>query len=342
MDTMAPLRAESEIEQVAVIGAGTMGRQIAALIAVSGVPVTLHDSDPANLDAALTRIDSETRTFPTAPQYRHHPHRLPPPDPADFLPRIHPVVTLAEAVERADLVIEAVREDVTVKRELFLDLDRLAPRAILATNSSSLPSSLLVPSVANPKRLLNLHFFAPIWVRSMLEIMGCGETTPEVIATAERFGRSLGLVTAVVRGESKGFIINRVWRAVKRESLRVVDEGHADPADVDRLWMLFFGTDVGPFGVMDMVGLDVVADIEASYAAVSTDSEDRASTVLHRLVDQGKLGEKTGEGFYHHPDPEYLAAGWLRGGHERQPGDALDRPAPTATPDTSSDPEKNT
>ena len=93
------------------------------------------------------------------------------------------------------------------------------------------------------------------------------------MAAVERFGRSLGLVTAIVRGDSKGFIINRVWRAVKRESLRVVDEGHADPADVDRLWMLFFGTPYGPFGIMDMVGLDVVADIEASYQRVATDPD---------------------------------------------------------------------
>jgi 3-hydroxybutyryl-CoA dehydrogenase len=103
---------------------------------------------------------------------------------------------------------------------------------------------------------------------------------------------------------------------VKRESLRVVDEGHADPEDVDRLWMLFFGTPVGPFGLMDMVGLDVVADIEASYAAVSPDPTDTASPTLHRLVAAGNLGEKTGAGFYRHPHPAYTRPGWLRGEEE--------------------------
>jgi 3-hydroxybutyryl-CoA dehydrogenase len=120
-------------------------------------------------------------------------------------------------------------------------------------------------------------------------------------------------VTAVVRGDSKGFIINRVWRAVKRESLRVVDEGHADPADVDRLWMLFFGTPYGPFGIMDMVGLDVVADIETSYQRVATDPADRPSPILHEKLTEGELGEKSGRGFYAHPDPEYTRAGWLTG-----------------------------
>jgi 3-hydroxybutyryl-CoA dehydrogenase len=98
---------------------------------------------------------------------------------------------------------------------------------------------------------------------------------------------------------------------VKRESLRVVDEGHADPADVDRLWMLFFGTPYGPFGIMDMVGLDVVADIETSYQRVATDPADRPSTILHEKLNEGNLGEKTGRGYYSHPDPEYTRPGWL-------------------------------
>jgi 3-hydroxybutyryl-CoA dehydrogenase len=205
----------------------------------------------------------------------------------------------------------------TTKRTVFAELDHLAPRAILATNSSSLPSSLLAPAVADPTRLLNLHFFQPIWFRAMLEVMSCGVTSPGVIASCERFGRSLGLVTAIVRGDSKGFIINRIWRAVKREALRVVDEGHADPADVDRLWMLFFGTGVGPFGIMDMVGLDVVADIEATYQAVATDPMDRPSAALHRLVERGQFGEKSGQGFYEHPNPAYLDPAWLHGDDER-------------------------
>ncbi len=147
----------------------------------------------------------------------------------------------------------------------------------------------------------------------MVELMGCGATRPQVMQSVARFATSLGLVAPVVRGDSKGFIINRIWRAVKRESLRVVDEGHADPADVDRLWMLMFGTPYGPFGIMDMVGLDVVADIEASYIAVATDPADRESRTLHRLIEAGRLGEKTGDGFYRHPNPAFANPDFLRG-----------------------------
>ena len=298
-----------ELRRVAVVGAGTMGWQIAALSAAGGYDVALHDAAPGAAERALARMRTE---IPALAGDGEPMPLQPPADVEAVIRRIRVASTLADAVGDAELVIEAVREDLATKRAVFAELDRLAPTAILATNSSSLPSSELVPAVSRPDRLLNTHFFSPVWRRPMLEVMSCGQTSPATLAAGERFGRSLGLVTAVVRGQSKGFIINRVWRAVKREALRVVDEGHADHEDVDRLWMLFFGTPAGPFGLMDMVGLDVVADIEASYAAVSADPTDRPSPALRRLVDAGKLGEKTGEGFYRHPDPAYRHPEFLR------------------------------
>ncbi|MBA3451357.1 MAG: 3-hydroxyacyl-CoA dehydrogenase family protein [Chloroflexia bacterium] len=308
---------ERELHSAAVIGAGTMGRQIAALIAASGRPVRIWDADAGMLAAARERIAGETRTLPDLPRYAHHQFRLrPPADVDEMLGRITVAEGLAEAVSGADIVIEAIREDLDTKHALFAELSRLAPRAILTTNSSSLPSSEIAPAVVDPGRFLNTHFFAPVWSRPIVELMGCGVTRPEVMSAVERFATSLGLVAPVVRGDSKGFIINRVWRAVKRESLRVVDEGHADPADVDRLWMLFFGTPYGPFGVMDMVGLDVVSDIETSYQRVATDPADQPSTVLSQKLADGDLGEKTGRGFYRHPDPEYLRSEWLTGDAE--------------------------
>jgi 3-hydroxybutyryl-CoA dehydrogenase len=309
-----------ELNRAAVIGAGTMGRQIAALIAGSGRTVRIWDADPGMLAAARERIAMETRTLPDLPRYSHHQFRLEPPTDLDAtLSRIVVAESLADAVAGADIVIEAVREDLDTKRALFAELSRLAPEPILTTNSSSLPSSQIAPAVEDPGRFLNTHFFAPVWSRPMVELMSSGATRPEVMAAVERFTRSLGLVTAVVRGDSKGFIINRVWRAVKRESLRVVDEGHADPADVDRLWMLFFGTPYGPFGIMDMVGLDVVADIETSYQKVATDPADQPSAILHEKLQEGARGEKTGRGFYSHPAPEYTRTGWLTGDDKNDP-----------------------
>lgn len=296
---------ERDIQRVAVIGAGTMGAQIASLAAFSGRSVALYDALPVALERGRERAEREILPAIAAAKMMEG-------NVEQANARIRAVESLQDAVADADLVIEAVREDLDTKRAVFADLSRLARRdAILATNSSSLPSASLADVVEGPERLLNMHFFAPVWVRSMLELMSCGPTSDEVIAAAQRFGRSLGLVTAVVRGQSKGFIINRIWRAVKRESLRVVDEGVADPADVDRLWMLFFQTKYAPFGIMDMVGLDVVADIEATYQAVSPDPTDLPSKTLHRLISEGKLGEKSGEGFYSHPNPAYARPDFL-------------------------------
>ena len=223
-----------------------------------------------------------------------------------------PAGSMKEAVDGADLVIEAVREEIGVKRDVFGELSRMTP-AILGTNSSSIPSSLIAPAVERPERLLNMHFFAPIWVRSMLELMTCGQTSETTLRSAYDFGVSLGLVTAIVNGESKGFIINRIWRAVKRESLAVVDAGAATPEDVDRLWMMFFQTEYAPFGIMDMVGLDVVSDIETSYQLVTLDPTDTPSPTLARMIAAGELGEKTGKGFYEHPNPRYRQTGFLTG-----------------------------
>lgn len=296
----------SEIAKVAVIGAGTMGAQIASLTALSGRDVALWDASESALSAGMHRAEQDilpalgaTRGLDLAAL-------------GAGLERLSTAGSMAEAVEGADLVIEAVREELSVKQAVFFELSRLTP-AILSTNSSSIPSSLIAPAVERPERLLNTHFFAPIWVRSMLELMTCGVTSDDVMRSVFDFGISLGLVTAVVNGESKGFIINRIWRAVKRESLRVVDEGVASPEDVDRLWMMFFQTEYAPFGIMDMVGLDVVSDIETSYQLVSLDPTDTPSPTLARMIAAGELGEKSGTGFYHHPNPKYREPGFLTG-----------------------------
>lgn len=293
------------ITRVAVVGAGTLGAQIAALSAAGGTETVVTDALPEALDRAATRIETEL---------------LPPIEAAglgtrsarDAFSTMTFEPDVEAAVRGADLVVEAVKEDAAVKTELFGRLSRLAPEAILATNSSSIPSSRIIGEVADPSRVLNTHFFGPIWVRTMVELMSCGATDPAVIDRVKTFTDGLGLVTAIVRVESKGFIINRIWRAVKRESLRVVDEGVADPEDVDRLWRIFFQTDYPPFGVMDMVGLDVVRDIETSYQRETLDPTDLPSPTLDRLIAAGCLGEKTGQGFYIHPNPAYARPDFLR------------------------------
>jgi len=294
------------ISTVAVVGAGFLGRQIAVMTAASGREVRLADAIP---DAAFATHDW-LRTYLAAPIADGTLDW----DLEDVLSRIVPVPTLAEALNGADLMIEAVREDLDTKREVFAEASRLNPAAYLATNSSSIASSQLADVVTQTDQLVNLHFFPEFWSRAMVELMGCGETSDETLITLAEFGRSLGLFCAVVDGQSKGFIINRVWRAVKKEVLKVVDEGHASPEDVDRLWAFFWGINYGPFAMMDRIGLDVVADIEDTYIAVATDPMDRRSSTLHDLVASGEFGVKSGQGFYQYPNPAYETPGWPRSG----------------------------
>ncbi len=315
-------------QRIAVVGAGTMGRQIAAMAAAHGQSVTLYDLVPGAIEGAMTKLAEELPpVFATG---------FWPGDLESTLANLRPETDLAAAVAGADLVIEAVKEDLAVKRAVFADLAALAPGAILATNSSSLPSARIADAITDPERLLNTHFFAPIWDRAMLELMSSGTTDPAIIDACAAWGRGCGLAVAVVRGQSMGFIINRVWRAIKRESLRVVDEGHADPEDVDRLFMGFFGSSFGPFGMMDTVGLDTVADIERSYVAVAEDPTDRVSPHLLKMVEAGTLGEKTGQGYYRYPDPAYRQPGFKTGtpaNDEAGTGSNATATAPT-TPDT--------
>ena len=323
---------DATIRRVAVIGTGTLGAQIAAMVAASGREVVLHDAVPAAAEAALPRLRAMLAPVIARGELAW--------DLEAVLGRMRIAPSLDAAVRDVDLVIEAVREDLETKRRVFAAISDVNPAALLATNSSSIPCSQLADVVAEPSRLVNLHFFTEFWRRSMVELMGNPQTSPETMRIMEAFGRSLGLFCAVCHGESKGFIINRIWRAVKREALRVVDEGHADPETVDRLWAFFWGTDVGPFGAMDRIGLDVIADIEDSYIAVSPDPTDVRSRTLHELVEQGHLGEKAGRGFYTYPNPAYQRPCWPREPHapssdQQEPpsGRAPDHGAPARTPD---------
>ncbi len=186
--------------------------------------------------------------------------------------------------------------------EVFGDLDRLAEAdAILASNSSSLPSSQLIGKVGHPERLLNTHYQQPPEL-NCVELMSCGRTDPGVIdALMARIPR-YGLVPFHVRRESDGFIFNRIWAAIKRECLMVVQEGVADPEDVDEMWKIFTRPGIPPFRLMDRVGLDVVLAIEEHYASVRPGIPDGPRKLLRSYIDQGRLGVKSGRGFYDEPD----------------------------------------
>ncbi len=294
-----------KIEKVAVLGLGVLGAQIAAQSAASGYEVFGYDPDEGvfkhSIDACLAVDHSKVRPSPV------DVGRWP-----EAAEKVKIRSSLAEAVAEADLVIEAVPEKLELKLEVWREIDRAAPpRAILATNSSSLPVSKLEGATGRPERCLNIHFYRPDLGQTMADVMGGSKTTPEVLEAGREFVRSLGLIPLKVQKELLGFCFNRVWRAIKRETLYMWAGGYVDFRDVDRAWMIFTGNSWGPFSLMDAVGLDVVWDIEMVYYNESKDPKDHPPQALKEMIEAGKLGVKTGQGFYTYPDPEYLRPDFL-------------------------------
>src|SRR5262244_55705 len=263
----------------AVIGAGTLGSRIALMLASSGGEVRLYDAKPAQLEIAERYINSE---LPKLVRAR----------PGAVAGRVVYAKELEPAIAEAWMVVEAIPERLDLKKTIFGDLDRLAPAdAILASNSSSYPSSQMIDQVTNPSRVVSTHYYMPP-EQIAVEVMSCGKTSDAVIADLmDRLPR-YGLVPFHVRRESVGFIFNRIWAAVKRESLLVVQEGVSTPAEVDRIFEVLLGTRGGPFRLMDKVGLDVVLAIEEHYAAIRPGLPEGPRKLLKQYINEGRLGQK--------------------------------------------------
>lgn len=271
---------------VTVVGAGTLGRRLALMLATQGEEVRVFDVSAAQVDDA---VEYAERELPGVLAQR-----------ADGAAgRIVGCDGLVEATAGAWLVVEAVPERLELKREVFSALDLVAPHdAILATNSSSFPSSRLVDVVSRPQRLVNTHFYQPPGVNAV-EVMSCGHTARWVVDRLLERLPAYGFEPFEVRAESTGFIYNRIWAAIKREALSVVAEGVATPEEVDRIFRIASTTCAdGPFRAMDVVGLDVVLDIEEHYAAVRDGIPEDPRRLLRSYVREGRLGVKSGEGFY--------------------------------------------
>lgn len=285
---------------VAIVGAGTMGRRIAYGCAVRGVRARLYDVAEAALAGAIEDVRALLEAEPEADR--------PAVDEACAL--VEGCRDLEHCVRKADWVIETVPEDLELKRVVLGQIGAAAPAdAFIASNTSSLPGSWLAESTGRPGRFTNMNFGTPEDLK--VEVMGHPGTDPATTDAAKRFLRRLGLVPIVARREIQGYPTNRIWRAVKKESLHLIAGGYLSAEEIDRAWMLDWGTPIGPCGLMDVVGLDVVRDIENVYYKASGDPSDKPPDFLDRMVECGELGVKSGKGFYTYPSPAFEREGWL-------------------------------
>jgi len=295
------------IESVCLCGAGYLGWQISLQCASQGIPVRLFDISEEALEKASEHIRQELKIWTSE-------GKITPEEVEAILSRVSFHDDLAEAVEGVALVIEAVPERLDLKREVFAQLDDVCDDAtILATNSSSIRISKIEDATGRLDKVLNTHFYNTPWKRSIVELMRGTGTSDETLERVRLFMVSIGITPLMVLRESTGFIFNRVWRAIKRECLHLVDQGVASFQDVDRAWMTLYEPPYGPFGMMDGVGLDVVRDIEVGYYEESGAERDAPPRLLLEMIERGELGVKTGKGFYMYPDPAYLEPGFLKG-----------------------------
>jgi len=273
---------------VAVIGAGTLGRRIALMFTSRGGTARIYARRTEQLAAAAQYV---TETLPKVVKDRGFGE----------LGVVTATTSLAEALDGAWIVVESAPERLEIKIPLWGQIDEAADAdTIFATNSSSFPSRLIAEKVRDKTRLCNMHFYMPPEVNGV-ELMSDGETDRGLLDTLLTVLPEFGVHPFEVRQESTGFIFNRIWAAIKRESLAVVAEGVARPEDIDGMFKVNRRVLDAPFRLMDQIGLDVALDIENHYAEEFPHLPKNVRDLLQGYVDAGKLGVKSGQGFYTYP-----------------------------------------
>jgi 3-hydroxybutyryl-CoA dehydrogenase len=279
-----------EVQRVLVVGAGTMGTGIAQVAARAGYRTAVFDVAAGAAQKSVARIrDSLERAVEKG--------RCSGQERDQALERLAVAGELDTAAAEADLIVEAAPEDLQVKRDLFARISKVArAEAILATNTSSLPITAIAAAAKGPERVVGLHFFNPVPAMKLLEIVQGERTHPMVVTAARAVGARLGKEVVVVR-DAPGFATSRLGIALAVEAIRMLEEGVASAEEIDRAIELGYGHPMGPLKLTDHVGLDVRLAI-AEHLTSELGERFRPPQLLRRMVRAGKLGKKSGEGFY--------------------------------------------
>ncbi|MGA3184250.1 MAG: 3-hydroxyacyl-CoA dehydrogenase [Candidatus Dormibacteria bacterium] len=298
-----------DVHRVLVIGSGTMGLQICLQAATHGYDVVVYETDSGAREAAPGRLRGYGEEQLAARVI----------DAGELERSLGRVIVTGDPVSAAadaDLVIECVPEDPELKGRVLGQFNELCPpRAVFATNTSTLLPSMFAEATGRPGRLAALHFHIPVWSAIVADVMPHPGTSEETAELLVDFARRLGQIPIRMHRESIGYVFNAVYTAMNRAAITLVANDVASVEDVDRAWMVIMKMPIGPFGMLDDVGIDTAWHITDYWAEVLGDAQLRANAALLRsYVDRGCAGIKSGEGFYRYPGPAYAKPGFVNGG----------------------------
>jgi 3-hydroxybutyryl-CoA dehydrogenase len=287
-----------QVHKVAVLGAGLMGHGIAQVAAqTGGYDVSMLDVKQEYVEKGIQMIRGSLGKFVEKGKITK--------EQADgILSRVRPTTDLAEAAKGADLVIEAATEDPKLKLELYRRLAGLVgPETTIASNTSSISITLLASATGSPERVCGMHFFNPPQLMPLVEIIRGNRTSDETVQQVRDVSKAMGKETVLCKKDSPGFIVNRILVPALNEAVFLVQEGVADPEDVDKAVKLGLNWPMGPLQLLDYVGLDTTLSITQVFMDELQDSKYRASPLLREMVRAGKTGRKSGKGFYEWGSP---------------------------------------
>lgn len=282
----------TDVKRVLVVGAGSMGSQIAMQTALHGYPVTLNDLTPELLERAMKSNREHLAR-------RVAKGQMPQAQMDEAVARVRLETDLERAARDVQLVIEAIIERLEPKRECFAKLDRWCPPStILVTNSSTLMISQIADATKRPDQCANMHWFFPPLVMRLVEVVKGKQTSEETVQLVAEFTKSIGREPVILRKELPGFLVNRILRAQAREAYYLLEEGVASFADIDKAVELGLNHPMGPFKLSDFSGLDIGYHARLETYNVTKDPKDAPPKALEARVKRGDLGRKTGRGFY--------------------------------------------
>jgi 3-hydroxybutyryl-CoA dehydrogenase len=277
-------------QKIVVVGLGAMGSGIAQACAQAGYRVVAMDASAQMRARGQDSIRFSLGKLSESGKLGETPEVI--------LARLEVVEDLEKAAD-AELVIEAIFEDLPAKQELFCQFSRICPaEAILASNTSSIPITAIATAASNPQRVVGLHFFNPVHRMKLVEVIRGSLTSDETMERTKIFATSLGKEAIVVNRDTAGFIVNRINGMAILEALRLLEKGIASAEDIDKAMRLGLGHPIGPFEFMDMVGIDIVAKARMGIYEETRDPNHYPPVTLQRMVQAGRLGRKTGQGFY--------------------------------------------